>query len=109
LLKVVCRQLLFHIAQAVGFLGQQDHHRQLTLFIRDFQQLQAVAVKEIHHLGLVHHVHLDLLVGEPLRPHNEQVAFPIRWLSFTDDPIAPYGAVEALRPYYPRASVERTR
>jgi predicted alpha/beta hydrolase len=45
--------------------------------------------------------------GEPLRPHNEQVAFPIRWLSFTDDPIAPYEAVEALRSYYPRASVER--
>jgi predicted alpha/beta hydrolase len=45
--------------------------------------------------------------GEPLRPHNEQVVFPIRWLSFTDDPIAPYEAVEALRPYYPRASVER--
>ena len=45
--------------------------------------------------------------GEPLRPHNEQVACPIRWLSFTDDPIAPYEAVEALRPYYPRASVER--
>jgi hypothetical protein len=42
-----------------------------------------------------------------LRPHNEQVTFPIRWLSFTDDPIAPYEAVEALRPYYPGAAVER--
>jgi predicted alpha/beta hydrolase len=45
--------------------------------------------------------------GGPLRPHNEQVTFPIRWLSFTDDPIAPYEAVEALRPYYPGAAVER--
>lgn len=45
--------------------------------------------------------------GEPLRPHNEQVVFPIRWLSFSDDPIAPYEAVEALQPYYPGASVER--
>ena len=41
--------------------------------------------------------------GEPFRPHNEQITFPIRWLSFTDDPIAPYEAVEALRPYYPGA------
>ncbi len=45
--------------------------------------------------------------GRPFRPHNEQVTFPIRWLSFTDDPIAPYEAVEALRPYYPGAPVER--
>lgn len=45
--------------------------------------------------------------GKPLRPHNELVAFPIQWLSFTDDPIAPYGAVEALRPYYPAAAIER--
>jgi predicted alpha/beta hydrolase len=45
--------------------------------------------------------------GGPLRPYNERVTFPIRWLSFTDDPIAPYEAVQALRPYYPRASVER--
>ena len=45
--------------------------------------------------------------GKPFRPHNEQVTFPIRWLSFTDDPIAPYEAVEALRPYYPGAAVER--
>jgi predicted alpha/beta hydrolase len=45
--------------------------------------------------------------GRPLRPHNAAVVFPIRWLSFTDDPIAPYAAVEALRPYYPGAAVER--
>ncbi len=45
--------------------------------------------------------------GEPFRPYNEQVRFPICWLSFTDDAIAPYEAVEALRPYYPGASVER--
>jgi predicted alpha/beta hydrolase len=45
--------------------------------------------------------------GAPLRPHNAKVVFPIRWLSFTDDPIAPYAAVEALRPYYPGALVER--
>jgi predicted alpha/beta hydrolase len=45
--------------------------------------------------------------GKPLRPHNGQVTFPIRWLSFTDDPIAPYAAVEALRPYYAGAAVER--
>jgi predicted alpha/beta hydrolase len=45
--------------------------------------------------------------GKPFRPYNEQATFPIQWLSFTDDPIAPYEAVEALRPYYPGASVER--
>ena len=45
--------------------------------------------------------------GKPLRPHNEQVTCPIQWLSFTDDPIAPYEAVEALRPYYPGAAVQR--
>lgn len=45
--------------------------------------------------------------GRPLRPFNEMVAFPVRWLSFADDPIAPFSAVEALRGYYPRASVER--
>ena len=45
--------------------------------------------------------------GRPLRPHNDDVAFPVRWMSFDDDPIAPLGAVEALRPYYPRAHVER--
>jgi hypothetical protein len=28
-------------------------------------------------------------------------------MSFTDDPIAPHSAVEALRPYYPQATVER--
>jgi len=45
--------------------------------------------------------------GRPLRPFNDRVAFPIRWLSFSDDPIAPHSAVEALRPYYPRARIER--
>jgi len=45
--------------------------------------------------------------GRPLRPHNDDVAFPIRWMSFLDDPIAPLGAVEALRCYYPKAAVER--
>jgi predicted alpha/beta hydrolase len=45
--------------------------------------------------------------GRPLRPHNDAVRFAIRWLSFVDDPIAPFGAVEALRSYYPDASVER--
>ena len=45
--------------------------------------------------------------GHPLRPHNHQVAFPVRWLSFTDDPIAPHSAVEALLPYYPKAAIER--
>ena len=45
--------------------------------------------------------------GKPLRPHNEKVTCPVQWLSFTDDPIAPYEAVEALRPYYPGAAVER--
>jgi predicted alpha/beta hydrolase len=45
--------------------------------------------------------------GRALRPHNDDVAFPIRWLSFVDDPIAPFGAVEALRSYYPNAAVER--
>lgn len=45
--------------------------------------------------------------GQPLRPHNDEVAMPVRWMSFTDDPIAPFDAVEALRPYYPNAAVER--
>jgi predicted alpha/beta hydrolase len=45
--------------------------------------------------------------GAPLRPHNDDVAFPLRWLSFSDDAIAPFTAVEALRPYYPNAAVER--
>lgn len=45
--------------------------------------------------------------GRALRPHNDDVAFPIRWMSFADDPIAPSSAVEALRPYYPNAAVER--
>ena len=39
--------------------------------------------------------------GRPLRPHNDDVRFPIRWMSFCDDPVAPFGAVEALRSYYP--------
>ena len=45
--------------------------------------------------------------GRPLRPHNDDVSFPIRWMSFIDDTIAPFGAVEALRCYYPTAAVER--
>lgn len=45
--------------------------------------------------------------GKPLRPYNDKVAFPVRWLSFTDDTAAPFGAVEALRSYYPNAAVER--
>ena len=45
--------------------------------------------------------------GQPLRPHNDEVGMPLRWISFTDDPIAPFGAVEALRPYYPKAAIER--
>lgn len=45
--------------------------------------------------------------GAPLRPHNDAVGFPIRWLSFADDEIAPKSAVEALRSYYPRAKIER--
>jgi predicted alpha/beta hydrolase len=45
--------------------------------------------------------------GRPLRPHNNEVTFPIRWMSFTDDPIAPLSAVEALLPYYPGAAIER--
>jgi predicted alpha/beta hydrolase len=45
--------------------------------------------------------------GRPLRPHNDDVRFAIRWMSFSDDPVAPVGAVEALRPYYPKASIER--
>lgn len=45
--------------------------------------------------------------GRALRPHNDDVDCRIRWLSFSDDPLAPFGAVEALRPYYPRARVER--
>jgi hypothetical protein len=28
-------------------------------------------------------------------------------MSFVDDPIAPFSAVEALRPYYPKAAIER--
>lgn len=45
--------------------------------------------------------------GRPLRPHNGEVTCPVRWLSFSDDPIAPYDAVEALRSYYPKAAIER--
>lgn len=45
--------------------------------------------------------------GGALRPYNDGVACHLRWLSFCDDPIAPFDAVEALRPYYPRARVER--
>jgi predicted alpha/beta hydrolase len=46
-------------------------------------------------------------LGGPLRPYNDQVRLPIRWLSFIDDDIAPFAAVEALRDYYPNARVER--
>jgi len=45
--------------------------------------------------------------GQPLRPYNDKVACPIRWLSFADDPIAPFAAVEALLSYYPNACIER--
>jgi len=45
--------------------------------------------------------------GRALRPHNDDVDCRIRWLSFSDDPLAPFGAVEALRSYYPRARIER--
>jgi predicted alpha/beta hydrolase len=45
--------------------------------------------------------------GRPYRPHNDDVHFPMRWMSFSDDPVAPLGAVEALRPYYPKAAIER--
>ena len=45
--------------------------------------------------------------GQPLRPHNADVSFPIRWLSFSDDPAAPLEAVDALLPYYPKATIER--
>lgn len=45
--------------------------------------------------------------GAPLRPHNADVAFPLRWMSFTDDLLAPFDAVEAMRPYYPNAAIER--
>lgn len=45
--------------------------------------------------------------GRALRPHNDAVICPIRWLSFVDDPIAPITAVEALRPYYPKAAIGR--
>lgn len=45
--------------------------------------------------------------GGPLRPHNDKARFPLRWMSFTDDPIAPFSAVEAIRPYYPNAQIER--
>lgn len=45
--------------------------------------------------------------GLPLRPHNDDIAMPLRWMSFSDDPIAPFDAVEALRPYYPKAAIER--
>ena len=45
--------------------------------------------------------------GRPLRPHNDDVTFPIQWLHFSDDPAAPAAAVEALLPYYPRALIDR--
>lgn len=45
--------------------------------------------------------------GNALRPFNNLVTFPIRWISFTDDIVAPFKAVEALRTYYPLAPQER--
>lgn len=45
--------------------------------------------------------------GHRLRPYNDRASFPIRWLSFTDDNIAPFEAVETLRDYYPLAPQER--
>lgn len=45
--------------------------------------------------------------GRPKRPFNADVTFPLRWMSFSDDPAAPFGAVEALRGYYPDAAIER--
>lgn len=45
--------------------------------------------------------------GQKLRPYNDEVLFPIRWMSFSDDPIAPLSAVEALLSYYPSATIER--
>ncbi len=45
--------------------------------------------------------------GRALRPFNHLVRFPIRWLSFTDDSVAPFEAVEALRAYYPQARQQR--
>ena len=45
--------------------------------------------------------------GRALRPYNNDVACPVRWLSFTDDPIAPLDAVEALLAYYPEAAIDR--
>lgn len=45
--------------------------------------------------------------GQALRPYNDAVGCPIRWLSFTDDPVAPEEAVAALLPYYPKATIER--
>lgn len=45
--------------------------------------------------------------GEPMRPFNHLVNGPIRWISFSDDWIAPLAAVEALTEYYPLAKIER--
>ena len=45
--------------------------------------------------------------GRAKRPFNDKVTFPLRWLSFADDPVAPFSAVEALRGYYPEATIER--
>lgn len=46
--------------------------------------------------------------GRPLRPYNLELRCPIRWLSFSDDPVAPRAAVDALMAYYPVARIERT-
>lgn len=45
--------------------------------------------------------------GRPKRPFNEDVTFSLRWMSFSDDPVAPFDAVEAMRGYYPAAAIER--
>lgn len=45
--------------------------------------------------------------GAPLRPHNSEIQTKIRAYSFSDDPIAPKAAVDALMAYYPNAERER--
>ncbi|MBP7062798.1 alpha/beta fold hydrolase [Ferrovibrio sp.] len=45
--------------------------------------------------------------GAPLRPYNPLLKAPLLSLSFSDDPIAPKAAVDALLGYYPAARIER--
>ena len=45
--------------------------------------------------------------GRAKRPFNDDVTFPLRWMSFSDDPVAPFSAVEAMQNYYASASIER--